>query len=127
MVLGKLGFWVICFVIATLVGLIIYFYKKDNSKQDNAILDIYNKTNNQESRLAVVEEKGQAREKHCDSQCLLFETKLVELKTIFEENHKKIEKKLWSEEKLSRVIGSVIEKEFLKFENKLLKKGVLHD
>ena len=33
------------------------------------------------------------------------------------------EEKLWSEEKLSKVIENVIEKQFLKWENKLMKQG----
>ena len=33
------------------------------------------------------------------------------------------EEKLWSEEKLSKVIENVIEKQFLKWENKLMKEG----
>ncbi len=39
------------------------------------------------------------------------------------EKIKSNEEKLWSEEKLSKVIENVIEKQFLRWENKLMKEG----
>ena len=116
--LGKLGFWLLTTLIGVLIGLVIFFYKKDNGRQDRQLGELYAQTHNQESRLVKLEEREQSFKTSCADQCQKFEKEVTEVR-----------RKLWTDKQLTGVIAEVVsqvlEKEFLKFENKLFKKGVL--